>query len=92
MSDQDIPPDGCTSKAEAHARLSAAEFTRETINPWTLPRCELWKNKHGKIVTVDFIDSTFKYCTTDTLEIALQARDSVPSNPRAGLWDIIFGK
>jgi hypothetical protein len=57
-----------------------------------VPRCELWQNKHGKTANVDYTDSTFEYCWTETLEIALQQRDSTPASPFASFWDTLLTK
>jgi hypothetical protein len=93
MSDQDapqVPP--TTPKAEAHARLIEAGFTRLHINATRVPRCELWQNKHGKTVNVDYTDSTFDRCWTESLENALQQRDSIPASPFASLWTTLLAK
>jgi hypothetical protein len=88
--DQQSPP--TASKAEAHARLTAAEFTRLQINATRTPRCELWQNKHGKVVNVDYIDSTFETCWLESLENALQHREATPMSPFASLWETLLAK
>ncbi len=91
MSDQDIPQiPPTTPKAEAHARLREADFEMLFLGVHATPRCELWKNRHGKTVTVDFTDTTFEHVWTESLETAMNARDSVPANPFAGLWTTLF--
>jgi hypothetical protein len=77
MSVPDVPPTGppappTTPKAEAHARLKAAEFSRLHINAVRTPRCE--------------------HCWTESLETALNARDSIPADPFAGFWETIFSR
>jgi hypothetical protein len=81
-----------TRKADAHSRLFAAGFEwLAPINRQTAPRCELWQNRQGKIVTVDYTDSTREFCFTETLDTALDEKDSMPADPHASLWSIIFG-
>ena len=93
MSDPDIPQiPPTTPKAEAHARLKAARFERLHINADRTPRCELWQNQHGKVVIIDFTDPTWEHCWSESLETALNARDSKPADPFASFWATIFSK
>jgi hypothetical protein len=97
MSVPDVPPTGppappTTPKAEAHARLKAAEFSRLHINAVRTPHCELWQNRHGKTVNIDYVDSSFEHCWTESLETAPNARDSIPADPFAGFWETIFSR
>jgi hypothetical protein len=92
MSDTGIPRTLEPTDAQvAHERLRKAGFERLHINPCNHARpCELWQNKHGKAVTVDYTDTTFKYVWTETLETALNARDSIPL--KRPFFAILFGR
>lgn len=92
MSDRDVPPIPPTCPAdEARTRLAGAGFKRLHINAKRLPRCELWQNRHGKNIAIDYTDSTFSLAWVESLESALNARDSIPARPFASLWATIFG-
>jgi hypothetical protein len=41
-------------------------------------------------VNVDYVDSTFERCWTESLENALQHRDSIPMSPFAALWETLL--
>jgi hypothetical protein len=55
------------------------------VNVERIRKYELWKNRHGKRVSIDYIDASFEECWTETLEVALLARDLVP---RDLLWNV----
>jgi hypothetical protein len=91
MSQGDVPSlPPTTPKTEAHERLRKAGFEMLFIAAHATPRCELWKNRHGKTVTVDFSDTTFEHVWTESLELALQERETKPKDPFAGYWRTIF--
>ena len=71
--------------------MTAAGFERVAVIPHRSPRCELWKNVHGKHVSIDFTED-FLSVFTETLETALNARDSIPAYPFASAWAAIFGR
>jgi hypothetical protein len=45
-----------TPAEEARRRMTAAGFERVAVIPHRSPRCELWKNVHGKHVSIDFTE------------------------------------
>ena len=80
-----------TPAEEARDRMIGAGFQRVAVIPHRSPRGELWKNTHGKHVSIDFTDD-FLSVFTETLETALNARNSKPAQPYASLWNALFGK
>ncbi len=58
--------------------MGAALFARLHIYFKPPDRWELWQNQHGKCVIVEFSDNTLETFWEESLELALQQRESRP--------------
>jgi hypothetical protein len=94
MSESDVPPlPETTPKAEAHERMRAAGFDRLFLNVQTAPtKCEMWKNRHGKPVNIYYTDDTFEHFWSESLENALQERETRPKDPFAEILATLLSK
>ena len=81
-----------TLGSEAFRRLVADGFAQiQAPIDESRPYTQLWKNGNGKVVSVEFTDSTFENCWTETLEIALREKNTIPAHPWSPWWAAILG-
>jgi hypothetical protein len=88
----DIPPKPKTLPgSEARERLAASGFSQLAADS-ARPNAQLWRNSSGKVVSLDFTDSSFEHCWLDSLEVALESQHLVPAHPWSSWWADILGK
>src|ERR1700730_4045281 len=95
MSDSGTPPQSqpkTVTASETFRRLLADGFTQiQTPPDPSRPHTQLWKNRHGKVVSIDYTDATFERCWEATLDIAISAKDTIPAHPWSPWWATILG-
>jgi hypothetical protein len=87
---QQAPLPATTTAEEARRQLIAEGFDMLPPDDHR-PRTQMWRNRHGKIVYVDFTDETFQHCWTESLRIAVAARDVIPAHPWPSMWEAVLG-
>ncbi len=61
--------------AEARSLLASAGFERLMVN-----KTELWQNKHGKVVFVQYADDTYESYWAETVDEAIKCKDAKPTH------------